>query len=278
MAVALALTASLCYGVSNFLGPLLSRDNPQFVVLIAGQVVALAVSVTLVIGQGAALPGQGPLAAGLVAGVGNAIGVFAFYRAAEVGPISVAAPIGATAAAVPVAVGIAGGESLALAQVAGVVLALSGAALAARRNGAQELSGDVRAGAAWAAFAALGFGVFLTAMAPASDGGIFWATSVSRVSLLVVLLGLAYATGAELRVAATQLPKLALPGMLLFAGTVTYTAATIEGQLSVVSVLGTLFPVVTVGLAFAILGERLSRAQSAGVSAALAGVVLLAAG
>jgi len=36
--------------------------------------------------------------------------------------------------------------------------------------------------------------------------------------------------------------------------------------------------VVTVALAFALLGERLSRLQSVGVVAALAGVVLLATG
>jgi len=120
--------------------------------------------------------------------------------------------------------------------------------------------------------------VFLSAMAPASDGGTFWAVLVSRVSLLVVLFGVAAATGAALRARVSNLPKLALPGVLLFAGTVTYTQATAEGQLSVVSVLGSLFPVVTVALAFVLLGERLSRAQSAGVVAALAGVVLLAAG
>ena len=41
--------------------------------------------------------------------------------------------------------------------------------------------------------------------------------------------------------------------------------------------LGSLFPVVTVGLAFALLGERLSRVQAAGAVAAMLGGVLLAA-
>jgi len=41
-----------------------------------------------------------------------------------------------------------------------------------------------------------------------------------------------------------------------------------------VSVLGSLFPLVTVALAFAF-GERISRSQSLGVAAALAGVVLV---
>jgi drug/metabolite transporter (DMT)-like permease len=44
-----------------------------------------------------------------------------------------------------------------------------------------------------------------------------------------------------------------------------------------VSVLSSLFPVVTVGLGAALLGERLSRAQAFGVAAALVGIVLIAA-
>ncbi|HZI91134.1 MAG TPA: DMT family transporter [Thermoleophilaceae bacterium] len=278
MAAALALTACLCYGVSNFLGPLLSRENPQFVVLISGQFVAFVVSAAVVVAQGTSVPADRELAAGLVAGVGNALGVAAFYRAAAVGPLSVAAPIGATAAIIPVGIGVAGGESLGPDQVAGIVLAVGGVVLAARRESTPVPGGDVRRCALWAVAAAVGFGVFLSAMAPASDGGTFWAVLVSRASLLVVLFGVAATTGAALHARVSHLPKLALPGVLLFAGTVTYTQATAEGQLSVVSVLGSLFPVVTVALAFVLLGERLSRLQSTGVVAALVGVVLLAAG
>jgi drug/metabolite transporter (DMT)-like permease len=278
MAVALALTASLCYGVSNFLGPLLSRENPQYVVLISGQVVALLVSAAVVVVDGSSVPAGKELAAGLLAGVGNAVGVAAFYRAASLGPLSVAAPIGATAALMPVAIGVADGESLAAGQLAGIVLAVGGVVLAARRESDPGSGGDVRRCALWAVVSAVGFGVFLSAMAPASDGGTFWAVLVSRVSLLIVLFGVVVATGAVLRTRLSHLPKLALPGVLLFAGTVTYTQATAEGKLSVVSVLGSLFPVVTVTLAFVLLGERLSRPQSVGVAAALAGVVLLASG
>ena len=48
--------------------------------------------------------------------------------------------------------------------------------------------------------------------------------------------------------------------------------------LSLVSVLGSLYPVVTVLLAHVILGERLTRTQKTGVAAALAGVAAIASG
>lgn len=276
MAVPLALCASVSYGVSNFLGPLISRDAPTYVVLMAGQAVALAASVVVLLVTASDLPGGGTAAAGLATGLGNAIGLIGFYRAASLGPLSIAAPIGATAAIVPVTVGLVEGEPASALRLAGMALAIGGVALAARRPPAEgPEEGDRRAAVIWAVIGALGFGVFLAAIDRASADGVFWALGVSRASLLAMLGVVALAIGETLRAPARDLPKLAAPGLLLFTGTLTYAAATQAGDLSVVSVIGSLFPVVTVGLAFAFLGERLSRLQSAGVAAALVGVVVL---
>ena len=82
----------------------------------------------------------------------------------------------------------------------------------------------------------------------------------------------------SVRVPAASVPALAVPGLLLLVGTVAYGEATTRGLVSVVAVLATLAPVVTVGLAVVLLGERLARRQQLGVATALLGVVLLAAG
>ena len=66
----------------------------------------------------------------------TAAGLIGFYKAAELGPLSIVAPIGATGAIVPVAYGLATGDTLKATQVAGVVLAMAGAALAARARAA----------------------------------------------------------------------------------------------------------------------------------------------
>jgi drug/metabolite transporter (DMT)-like permease len=121
----------------------------------------------------------------------------------------------------------------------------------------------------------MGFGLFYTVIKPASHDGVFWATGVSRVTLLSAYLIAARVSSAELRAPVGRIPVLAVPGVLLFAGTIAYAEATQRGDLSVVSVLGSLFPIVTVGLAFAFLGERLGRVQALGVIAAIAGVVLV---
>ena len=67
-------------------------------------------------------------------------------------------------------------------------------------------------------------------------------------------------------------------GVLDVSATGLYALAQTLGSLSVVSVVGSLYPVTTVLLARSVLGERLRRVQAAGVVLALAGVALIAAG
>ena len=274
----------MCYGVSNFLGPQLAREHALVTVLMVSQLAALVGCAVYLAGDGgAALPGPEVLLA-LLAGVGNAFGLIGFYKAAELGPLSVAAPIGATGAVLPVVYGLASGDALEATQVAGLALAMGGAALAARQTGGgpEAIPPDPpgraypnpRASVAWAAASAIAFGVFLTALPKASAHGQAWAIFDARIALIVVLGLWAGRRLGSIRFGRRS-PLLAVPGLLLVAGTVLYTTAADHGPLSVVSALGALFPVVTVGLGVGLLGERLSRAQAAGVASALAGIVLI---
>jgi len=280
LAVSLALGCSVCYGVSNFLGPQLAKRQTVVAVLVLSQVAALvACLVYVVAAPGPALP-AGEAVTAVVAGLGNAVGLIGFYRAAELGPLALVAPIGATGAAVPVLFGLATGDSLQPWQVVGIVLAMAGAALAARQGPAEQALDraypDIRASVAWAVGSAVAFGVFLTALPEASDSGQAWALLDARLALVVLLL-----VWAGRRLADVPFDRssflLAVPGLLLVLGTGLYAAAAGEGQLSLVSVLGSLFPVVTVGLGVAVVGERLTRIQAVGVASALAGIVLIAA-
>jgi drug/metabolite transporter (DMT)-like permease len=280
LAVALALGSSACYGVSNFVGPQLARRHALVTVIVLSQLAALAACAIYVAEDGGpALPTSSMLLA-LLAGVGNAGGLIGFYKAAELGPLSVAAPVGATGAVLPVVWGLATGDTLKWTQAVGLVLTMGGAALAARRTVEGEGVAavdhpDPRASVLYAAASAVFFGIFLTALPKATEDGRAWALLDARVAL-VVLVGIwAGRRLAAIRVG-RNLPLLAVPGLLLVLGTLLYTEAADHGQLSLVSVLGSLFPVFTAGLGVALLGERLSRTQAAGVGAALAGIVLIA--
>ena len=152
---------------------------------------------------------------------------------------------------------------------------MNGSVLSAPAGAVGLAHPDPRASALWAAASALAFGVFLTALPLASEDGRAWAIFDARVALVALLLLWAGQRLPEVRFT-TDLPLIAVPGLLLVAGTVIYTFAYEQGQLSLVSVAGSLFPVFTVTLGVGVLGERLSRLQSVGVVAAMAGVVLIA--
>jgi drug/metabolite transporter (DMT)-like permease len=275
MAVGLALIAATAYGVSNYVGPRLSRNAPVLVVIAAGQFIALLVASSVLVVGG--LPELTPelVRAGLLAGVGNGLGVVLFYKAAKTGPLSIVVPVGALGALIPVAVGIAGGEPATVLKIGGAGLALGGIVMATSRTRGGEEDGDIRAAALWAGASAFAFGLFLTEIAGAAEGGIFYAVASSRVSLLLIVVATAIVMGRTLRAPLPDLPQLAIPGVLLFSGTLAYSAATQLGELSIVSVVGSLFPVVTVGLAYFLDKERLAPLQWLGVVLALVGVVLL---
>ena len=80
----------------------------------------------------------------------------------------------------------------------------------------------------------------------------------------------------ELEARRADLPALALIGLLDVGANTCFTLGAETGLLSVVSVLASLYPVTTVVLARAVLGERLGTAQAAGVAIALTGVALIA--
>ena len=273
LAVVLALGSSIAYGTSNFLGPLLGRRHTLAAVLLVGQLAALAGAVAIVLASGDAPPPGGAILLGLLAGVGNIGGLAAFYRAAELGPISIAAAIGATGTVFPVVYGLAIGETLQSTEAAGIVLALLGATLAAARGGTVEISGRA---AAWAALSAFGFGEFLIALPEAAEDGTAWALLDARIAVIVLLGAGILILRAPVRAARPEVPLLAIPGLLLLLGTLLYAEATRHGLISVVSVLASLATVVTAALSYVFLHERLSAVQRVGIVLATLGVVLLA--
>ncbi len=273
--VLLALGTALGYGVANYLAPVLGRRMPLAAVLLGSQVAGLTVSLLLTLGADLTMSGPG-LGFAVAAGVSNAAALACFYRAGRTGNLSVVSPIGASGAAVPVLVGLAAGDRPGLLAAVGIPLVLVGVVLAARRPAAG--AADRTAGVGWALGAAVLFGTFLTtyagAAAETSAGALLW----SRVALVVATAIGILALRAPVRVTPRDGALTLVPGLLLALGTFAFGEATRAGLLSVVSVIATLNPVVTVALAFVLLRERPAPVQRAGAALALVGIVLLAGG
>jgi drug/metabolite transporter (DMT)-like permease len=283
IAVLLGLLAAVFFGLASYLGPVLSRSNTPSAVLAVGQAAAVAAAVVLLLAEDPADPSSRTLVLGLLAGVANGVALTAMFEAARFLPISVMAPIGATGGGVPVVVALALGERPHVLQLVGIPVAMVGVVLVAAGSSKGSLLGNLGAvpsAGLWLAAAwAICYGLFLSLFAEASaGGGQPWALFSSRVSLLATALVLPLARRTSLRLPWRSVPLVAVNGLLILAGVAVFGWAAEIGPVSVVSVLATLSPVVTVALAVVLLRERLGGRQRIGLAAAIVGVVLLAAG
>ncbi len=277
MAYLLALSSSLVWGTSDFCGGLLSRRAFAVRVVFWSQfggfvVMSVALLVAVVTGHG---PGVGSwLLFGPLAGLVGCIGLCAFYAALSAGTMGVVSPIAAVGAVLPVALGVLGGERLGLLTAAGLVLALAGAALAS----GPELSGRVgRRPVALAVVAAVGFGLTFYFLARAGEtslvGGLFAMRTASVCALGV--LWLCWPGGIPGPALTTRrIPIAMLIGSADLAANALFGVATTRGALGVVSVLGSLYPVMTLVLARIVLAERMRPVQLAGVACAVLGVAI----
>ena len=274
LAAALALAAAVSWGIGDFLGGLKSRALRPVAVLIVAQPIGGAL-----LGLWVALRGQGPPGTAVLwaclASVFGTTGLIAFYRGMAAGALSIVAPIAGAGAAIPVIWGLARGDHPSSYQELGFAAALIGIVLASfeRRPAAARIA----AGVGWAAIAMLAFGGYYIPMHAASQGDFLWAAFVFRLTS-TTLIAAAWLVLRPLGARRADLPVLASIGVLDTGGNVFFSAASARGLVSVVSILASLYPVVTVLLARAVLAERVHRSQELGIALALAGIVLISAG
>jgi drug/metabolite transporter (DMT)-like permease len=274
LAAVCALAASIAWGVGDFLGGLKSRTVPLLVVLLLAQVSGVLAIGLVVAVAGNPPPGPSVLWAP-VAAIFGTVGLAAFFRGMAVGSISVVAPIAAVGAVVPVVFGIATGDDVSSLQLAGFALALGGVALASFERPEGGGSMRVAAGVPWAIAAVIGFGGYYVPMHEASGEDFLWAAFTFRLSVSLLVLTAWLVLRPPLSAARGSLLAIATVGVMDTAGNSFFAAASSQGDVSVVSVLATLYPVVTVALAAVFLSERVAGLQLAGVVCALAGVILI---
>jgi drug/metabolite transporter (DMT)-like permease len=281
LSVLLALGSSVIWGCADFVGGLQSRRWPVLTVLIWAQGIAVVLCVVFVLVAGDGLPDAHAIAWAATASVVGSAALASFYRGLSIGTMSIVAPISATGAIVPVLYGVLAGERPGTLQVAGIAVALVGIVLAAREKGDERSGGEdvARTALGLALIAAVGFGVFMLGLERAtSTAGVAWSLLLIRMVTVVVLTCAALVLRPRLRIPAAALGPIAFIGAGDLVANAMFAVATTVGLLSVVAVLGSLYPAMTVILARLLLKEKVSRVQEAGVLAVLVGVVAISAG
>ena len=301
LGIVLALGASVCWGSGDFLGGLTTRRASLWAVIIGSQAVGLVGAALVTVLTGHAWPGLAAVWPVLLGGVASVIAISCFYKALAIGSMSVVAPISATNAMIPFVVGLALGERPSVTQLAGVVLAAIGVVLVASERaragetigaaalpnepaiepaalGARPERRNQRRAIALSLVASVCMGLVLIGYDATARHDALWAMLGGRMSsaVLFALVFLALRPRVEMRRSAV--PFLVAVGLLDTGANGLFALATTRGYLSIVAVIGSVYPVVTVVLAYAVLRERLARHQLVGALATLAGIALIAAG
>jgi drug/metabolite transporter (DMT)-like permease len=276
VAVVLALLSAVVYGAADFLGGLSSRRASVLGVVALSQVAGLVALVALLPWLGGRVNGA-DLGWGAAAGMAGAAGLVVFFRTLARGVMSVIAPVTAlTAAAVPVLVGLAGGDRIDSWATAGIVLALAAVVLVSAEGGLSALTAARPASVAPALLAGSMFGLFFVLLDRTSDDAGLTPLVTARLASVALVVVLALAGRRPLRVPRAALPLVLASGIGDMTANALFLLATQQpGQLAITGVLASLYPVSTVVLAQVVLRERLVGAQLAGLGAAAAAVVLI---
>jgi drug/metabolite transporter (DMT)-like permease len=275
MPVILALLSSLVWGLADFLGGTLSKKRKAVAVIGGSQSFGLLFVALLAIGLQAWTWNQSVWINGAIAGAMGLLGLVGFYTALATGQMGIVAPISSLSAVVPVTIGLVQGERPSAMQLTGIVVALIGVILAS----GPELNGKVDPRPVFLAFfAAVTFGFCVYFMAKGARINPTMTVTAMRAVQVALVLVLFLAIRNLGGLVKRDVPMLATIGASDAGANVLYTFAASLGLLSVVSVLGSLYPIVTVLLAWWIHKERLMRVQYIGIAITFTGVALLALG
>lgn len=277
LSIVLALGSAVSWGLGDFLGGFTSRRVPLLWVLLFTQVVGLVVALPIAVVHSRPAFDAPTVLAAMIASLAGLVGIAGLYRAIALGVGSIAAPISATGAALPVAFGLLRGEPTTTVQELGMACALVGVIVASRTGEEQAHLGQAaKAGIGFAVLAAVGFGVFFVMIHQASANDVFWAVSIQRATGSVAMAIVLLMVRPPFKITPRDAPWLFLVGTLDQTANTLYGLASTVGLLSLSAVLASLYPLVTVILARFVLNERISGVQKSGVALAITGVALVA--
>ncbi len=306
LAVTVSLLAALVYGAADFTGGLASSRRPPILVTAIASIAGLAFTLPVAMvfsffehESFVAAWSTEALVTGALGGLAAAVGIVLLYAALAIGPMSVLSPVTALVSAlVPFTFGVASGSVLSALGWLGIGIAGAAIVLVAT-SGERAQRPSLRA-LLLALGAGVGIGLTVVSLDAAPDGSGLVPLIANRAAMALLLWGVvlvtavraasarrsnALANGASPRAKArssvpfeaSSLGLIALCGVLDACANALIIVALRLGDITVVSVLTSLYPLGTVVLALMVLHERIRPLQLLGIGLALSASVLLAA-
>ncbi|MBU6264035.1 MAG: DMT family transporter [Actinomycetales bacterium] len=274
MASLLALLSAALWGSSDFEGGRISKRYPAISVLGATQLISLIFGAFLVVAVGETHLTPKIFFAGAAAGLCGYLGLICLYAGLSTGKMGVVSPISSLSVLIPMTIALVGGETLSSLKAIGCALAIAGGFLT---SGPEFSKGVTLKPLLLATGAALGFGTALSFMAVGSKEAPILTMVCMRIATAVVTIAIAIKKKGFGGLGMKNLPSLIFVGVADFGANAALGLAVHIGPVAICMVLGALYPIFTVALAYLILHERLHKAQYIGGALAVAGVALISA-
>jgi drug/metabolite transporter (DMT)-like permease len=273
--VILGLGSAIAWGAGDFGGGWASRRGPVLGVTLIVQGVGVVLSIALALITREPIPAPSGLAISAAAGVAVTIGIVGLYHGLAVGRMGVVAPVtGLLAAVLPVVAGIVRDGPPAPPVLVGIIVALVAVVLVSRAPG----TAGSRSGIELAIIAGTGIGVFNILVGELPDGQVFGPLSAIKITATLVIAAVIVAGRRAWQMPRRLVPIVVAGAVFDMTGNAFYVLATQVGRLDVAATLSSLYPVTTILLAMALLGERVTRSHAMGIAAAVAAIVLISSG
>ncbi len=274
LSIIYGLGAAVSFGAGDFAGGIATKKCPLFPVIIFSQLTGGLMLFGLAFISGQTLPGLYDLLLGCFAGICGTIGLACLYKGLSTGKMGVVAPVAAVVSALfPVIVGIFIQGLPAMMQLAGFVLAIIAVWLLSG-GGAKtpiifsELKLPIAAG--------FGFGMFFIIISQVSTDSILWPLISARIASIALFLPIAKITQKNLIPSKENFPMIILAGVCDAVGNIFFVLAATIGRLDISVVVTSIYPAITVLLAWSILKEKLTKAQWRGFWIILLALILIA--
>lgn len=272
-AILLSLAAAASWGAGDFNGGLASKRTSVYVVVSLSQLLGLLALTGMALLLGEALSAPRDLLLGGFAGLAGAAGLLGLYRGLADGKMGIVAPLTAVSAAgFPVILGSIRDGLPPPAQLLGIGIGLLAVWLISVDDTGKGL--NLR-GLVLPLAAGISFGLFFVLLDQLSSGAVLWPLVSARL-LSAPLVGWIGWRRRPAQPAALPWLLILLAGLFDSAGNAFFTLAAGAGRLDLAAVIGSLYPAVTVLLAWIVLREPLTRRQWGGLLTALLAVALIA--
>jgi len=268
-----ALASAVSWGGGDFSGGYASRRSLPFQVLVATSGISMLIFLGSARFIGELFPSTSSVIWAILAGIAGVLGLGALYQGLSQGSAAIVSPTaGVLGAAIPVIFSAITEGMPRLERLVGICIGVAGIWLVGM-TGSREAHLR-RRDLILATIAGINFAAFFIFLGEIPQGSFFYPLTIAKTASIMIAISILAVQ--RKRVAPAANPNLLLAGVLEAGGNWGYLLARQLTRLDVAVVLSSMYPAVTVALAWLVTRQQISRMQWVGMSLCLLAVALIA--